>query len=768
MIGERTSIPATPPLARLPESFGFGAPEDAWLDIARRAAAPTEPGFLGSYRVLGRVGAGGQGVVFRAVQPGTGRIVALKRLAAGRFADAESVARVRREVEATVALNHPGIVTLHGVEIVDGLPILVMEFVDGVPIHRWAHPTQRKRPLRERLAAFLQCCDAIAFAHSRGVIHCDIKPGNVLVDTSGRVRIVDFGLARLQDNAATTTGFRGTPAYAPPEQLARRGHIPDSRSDVYSLGAVLYVLVTGKAPFDPRSSVADLIDAVRTQPPAPFPCRDLTHRELRVIIHKTMAKSPEERYQSVHALASDVRRLLDGRPVLAHPPSAAYQLRAFVRRRPIACGVSAAALLAIVGLAVASTALAVSLEHRRQQLGRALLAADQAAAESQAQAAEAKRARTEAEAEAKRAMANAEFMQRVLEDMGAAVQFGEARPDPILLQEARERLESEQLDDQPEVKAVLWRTLCHVYLRFGRPAMATEPMELALKLHQQAFGAEHAETGRCCYVAGLLAENLGQMERAEVLDREAYRVLSAALGEVHTETAQAGNNLGCVLKNLGKYEEAERCHQQALAIWTEVHGENHRQVAISLRNLGSLERARGAYDEAETYYERAMQTAIASCTARDPVTDSIRLNIARLRTLQGSPQAAEQIIRPLIQRQLEFYGAGSPQLGKTYVDLAYHTQEQGKTAEAIGHLRAARVSHVAGSGEGSLPVWMIDERIGRLSAELGDVDAARESFLKALDAARQLGREDLESRVTASLEALERAGPAAEQDDQPE
>jgi eukaryotic-like serine/threonine-protein kinase len=753
----------------VPGSFGFAGESDDWLDIARRASARPEPGYLGGYRIVERIGAGGQGVVYRAVQPGTGRTVALKRLAAGRFADAGSLSRVQREVEAIAALSHPGIVTLHGVEVIDRVPVLVMEHVDGMPIHRWAHSPDGPRPLQERLATFLQCCDAISFAHSRGVIHCDLKPGNILVDSSGRARIVDFGLARLQDQAVTTSGFRGTPAYAPPEQLVRRGHVPDSRSDIYALGAVLYVLVTGRAPFDPGASVAELIDAVRTAAPAPFPCPDLRHRELKAIIHKAMAKSPEDRYQSVFGLASDIRRLLDGRPVLAHPPSATYQVRAFVRRRPITCAAGGTALLAIVGLAVTSTALAFTLEQRQEQLYVAIETAGDAAAEAQARAEDARLARAHAEAEARRAQANAEFMLRFLEDIAGAVQRGDARPDPLLIQQARERLESEQLGDQPEVRAVLWRTLGLLYVRVGRPAVAAEVVQTALDMHLQTFGPDHAETGRCYYLAGLVAEQRWDLIQAEAFDREAVRVLTGALGEVHTETALAVNNLGCVLKNLMLLDEAERCHQQALATWKIVHGEHHRYVAMSLRNLGTLERTRNRYDLAESYYEQAMQVALVACTPRDPLNDSIRHNIARLRSRQGDPHAAELICRSIVERHIALHGpVPSLQIGNIYFDMSRYIAVQGKHDQAMIALEAARPHFVWAFGETSPNTLLLELRIGDSAAAAGRHTEARESYERALRLAAAMERTDLVAKASGRIDRLAALpAPAKEADEQP-
>ena len=200
------------------DSSLFGFDSEAWLERLQQAEVAAALGRMGAYELLEEIGRGGQGVVFRARQPGTGREIALKRLLAGAFASPAARRRFEREIEAVTALAHPGIVTVHGVEQVEGAPVLAMEWVAGVPVTEWA--ARRARP--EVLQLFLQLCEALQHAHQRGVLHRDLKPSNVLVDASGRPRVLDFGLAKRSTDQGSTISrsgeFLGTPAYAPPEQ----------------------------------------------------------------------------------------------------------------------------------------------------------------------------------------------------------------------------------------------------------------------------------------------------------------------------------------------------------------------------------------------------------------------------------------------------------------------------------------------------------------------------------------------------------------------
>ena len=257
------------------DGFGFDLPDDDWLDRLRESEAQLNLGRIGSYELIEEVSRGGQGVVFRARQPGTQREIALKRLLAGSFATASMRRRFEREVEAAAALNHPNIVTVFGCETVDGNPQLAMEWVDGVPVTEWVRPRGTdavSRDPEETLSVFLRIADAVQHAHSRGVLHRDLKPSNVLVDRDGEPHVLDFGLAKRVDvdSAAdvTLTGsadFLGTPAYASPEQFHTDELTLDARSDVYSLGVLLFELLTGESPYGATRNVSELIACVETR-----------------------------------------------------------------------------------------------------------------------------------------------------------------------------------------------------------------------------------------------------------------------------------------------------------------------------------------------------------------------------------------------------------------------------------------------------------------------------------------------------------------------
>ncbi|MBL9030751.1 MAG: serine/threonine protein kinase [Phycisphaerae bacterium] len=389
-------------------AFGFDQ-DDTWLAIAARADATPHLGRLGDYELISEAGRGGQGTVYQAIQPGTGRTVAIKRLGAGRFASPGMRARFDREIRVLASLNHPGVVTIHGADEVDGHRFLLMEWIEGTPIDAWA----RCRPIRERLAAFAGVCDAVAHAHQRGVIHRDLKPSNILVDGTGRPRVLDFGLATLREEAEQDSGqtaprtasFVGTPAYAAPEQLSGT---PDTRTDVYALGGVLYRMLTDHTPLEPADDLPTLFEAIRSAEPRPPSARVRgLDADLDSITLRALAKEPDRRYPSVDALADDVRRYLDGLPVNARPPSGTYRLRKFVRRHRLGVAAALATALALGSFSV----------HAAWQSGRyARLARDEHLARLSAEASqrEAIEGRSRANRESARAAAVMEFLLETL------------------------------------------------------------------------------------------------------------------------------------------------------------------------------------------------------------------------------------------------------------------------------------------------------------------------------------------------------------------
>jgi serine/threonine protein kinase len=334
--------------------FELEGGDDSWFDELRSSAEIPELGRIGSYELLEEVQRGGQGVVFLARQPGTERLVAIKRLLAGSLAGKQEQRRFAREVEAAAALNHPNIVTVYAVEETDGVPVLAMEWVDGVPLTSWRPEGGQ---VRGRLEVFLRVCDAVSHAHAHGILHRDLKPSNILVDDSGNPHVLDFGLAKRFETDQTQVdltvggGFVGTPAYASPEQL--RGSLKlDARSDIFSLGLLLHEVLLGGSPYGRERSCMEVMR--RLEGGAPLVPRQIPglDQELSKVVQKCLAIDPEDRYLSVDALSNDLRRYLAGEPVHALPPSALILIRHLLKRNPLATTLSATLLVVVAASAV--------------------------------------------------------------------------------------------------------------------------------------------------------------------------------------------------------------------------------------------------------------------------------------------------------------------------------------------------------------------------------------------------------------------------------
>jgi serine/threonine protein kinase/WD40 repeat protein len=323
------------------------------------------PVLKGAYRLLRAIGEGGMGVVYEAEQAFPRRRVALKSIRPG-LSTPSMLRRFRTEIELLARLHHPGIAQIYEAGFVEerspDQAFFVMELVDGLPLHR--HVTARTPGTRDRLLLLLQLCDAVQHAHQRGVIHRDLKPGNILVTAAGQPKILDFGIARATDDPgdgtmATRAGqVIGTPSYMSPEQMF--GEPVDTRSDVYALGVIAYELLTGTLPFDFSTvSIAEAARILREQTAAPLSRIDRGLRgDLEVIVATAMHADRERRYASAAAMAEDLRRHLDNRPIDARRDSAVYVLHKFARRHWAVVSLAIVLLASLVAFSVVSSVLA--------------------------------------------------------------------------------------------------------------------------------------------------------------------------------------------------------------------------------------------------------------------------------------------------------------------------------------------------------------------------------------------------------------------------
>lgn len=330
---------------------------------------------FGDYELQEEIARGGMGVVFKARQRDLNRIVAVKMILTGRLATKDDVARFRQEAEAAAHLSHENIVDIYEVGEVNGHHYFSMEYVPGSDLGRLV----RERPLpAERAAKYVHdVAAAIQFAHDRGVLHRDLKPSNVLIDAEDRPQITDFGLAKRAHSRSdlTDTGqVVGTPSYMPPEQAwPGTGEIGPA-SDVYSLGAILYELLTGRPPFRAATVMDTLMQVLDTEPASPRLLNNKVPRDLETICLKCLAKDPQRRYRTARELQEELDRFLTGQPIKARPINVAARLARWSRRNPVAAGLIASSLILLVVVGALAFNTARTLETQLRTVMRQSLA----------------------------------------------------------------------------------------------------------------------------------------------------------------------------------------------------------------------------------------------------------------------------------------------------------------------------------------------------------------------------------------------------------
>jgi tetratricopeptide (TPR) repeat protein/tRNA A-37 threonylcarbamoyl transferase component Bud32 len=587
---------------------------------------------FGDYELLDEIAHGGMGVVYKARQRRLNRLVAVKMILRGQLASAAEVQRFHAEAEAAANLHHPNIVAIHEVGEHESLPYFSMDYVRGKSLA--ALVSEHPLPPRRAAAYVHKIAEAIHYAHQRGILHRDLKPSNVLLDDADQPRITDFGLAKRAENETGLTvsgAVLGTPSYMPPEQAAGLHRMVTAASDVYSTGAILYELVTGRPPFQAESQIETLRQVLDAEPAPPSLVNPKVDRDLETICLKCLQKDSAQRYETAQRLADDLGRYLRGEPIHARPVGTAERVLRWCRRNPRMAGLVAAVLVLLVTVAVGSTTAAFWIAH------------EQAQTEEARKAAEEQRVRAEANFLKAR-----DAVDQMLTRVADEVLLELPQTEPIrraLLQDAlafyQEFLRERTTDEfvQQETGKTYYR-VAEILRMLGETAESKQAYDQAIALftdlvQQSPDRAEYAKDLADAYnYLGELHRTMGQSNDAEQAYLKAIDLQRNATDPARRSgLARALYNLGIVLVNTSRSADADSAYVEAAAILEDLcerQASNDKfrlDLARCLINRGILLRNNGKDAEAESSYGRAIQL-LEESLARHPAKIECRLALA--------------------------------------------------------------------------------------------------------------------------------------------
>ena len=746
------------------------------------AATPADPDTVGPYRLLDRIGEGGMGTVYAAEQTAPiRRRVALKVIKPG-MDTREVIARFETERQVLALMNHPNIAAiLDAGATAQGRPYFVMEYVAGEPVTHFCD--KHRMDLRARIELFLSVCDGVQHAHQKGIIHRDLKPSNVLVTIEGEravPKVIDFGVAKAtqQQLLGATRHTRvgmviGTPEYMSPEQAEMSGLDIDTRSDVYSLGMLLYEMLVGALPFDPQALRGRPPDEIRKHirevvlrrpssgvevgedtawEPSRRRQRDpLSHRrqlrgDLDAIVMKALDKNRMRRYGSAAELAADLRRHLQGHAVIAGPDSVAYRAAKFISRHRtgVAVTVAAALLLLFYGITI-------TVQNRR--VARAL---------------------QQAVIEADRAAQATDFLVRLLE---SDIPGGDTTIQYVLRQGVRD---AAPLDGQPAVQAQVVTVLARIYRHLGdygtahhilgeavkiergleeagEPAGAEARIGLgdilrllerydssevvlreALASERTFMGGDHPRIARALTELHLTLRDAGNLCAAEELVREALAMNQRLFAGDHPDLAGSINYLGAMLRRQAQYEEAERLYQEALDMRRRLFGGDHTSIAESLNNLALVSTKTGDHERADSLYSMAVDIYVRLLGEDHPWVAIGLMNHAQVWLRLGRPEDAKALARRALEIRRQVFGEESGAVAQSLSWLGFFYRETGPLDTAVIFGRQAVATAEAVFGE-SINTADHITTLGSTLLASGDLRGAAAVLDRSVGMYRELG-----------------------------
>ncbi|PYQ06096.1 MAG: hypothetical protein DMF83_13590 [Acidobacteria bacterium] len=679
--------------------------------------ATGEGRIVGAYRLERELGEGGMGVVYLAerVDGQFDQQVAIKLLKRG-VPGMDAERRFLQERQILARLQHPGIARLlDGGVTADGSPFFVMERVEGTPITEYCDA--RRLGVEQRLRVILAVCEAVQYAHRSLVVHRDLKPSNILLDAAGRVKLLDFGIAKLlaqgSEGASAESGRTAlramTPEYAAPEQV--RGEAVTTATDVYALGVLLYELLAGARPYGvARGSAGELERAILEQEPARpsdrartaspgAPGRDRRRRlrgDLDRIVLRALQKDPERRYPSAEALANDIHRHLEGLPVSARGDGFAYRLSKFLRRHRVVTSAAAVVILSLVGGLVAAT-----VEARRAQR------------------------------EARKAEAVKDFLQSLFSASDPAQAQGRQRTARELLDDGARRIETE-LPDQPEVQSEVARLIASTYHGLGEYDRAASLLRADLDRRRHLDGPRSTAAAESLTQLADVLYDQGRVDPAAPLYEEALAIQRDRRGERSPEVAELLWDIAGVKRNHGDLGAAERLQNQALAIDVETRGEDSREAAAVRESLAIT------YADGDRYAEAAaIQQPVVAWRERHsgpdhPQTLIARYNHATYLLALGRATEVAPVAQDLVARQRRVLGPRHADLATSLRLLARALDATGRSEEARAPIAEAVAIHRESHGPRHLLFSLDIAWQAAIDASSGRAEEARREVREAI------------------------------------
>ncbi|MEM7582766.1 MAG: serine/threonine-protein kinase [Acidobacteriota bacterium] len=701
--------------------------EDAVASEARRFAASRVGSRIGAYEIVRPLGRGGMSAVYLAVRADAQfrKEVAIKVLKRGLDTD-EIQRRFRLERQILAGLEHPNIARLlDAATSDDGLPCFVMEYVEGEPID--AYCDRQGLGIRQRLELFRTVCSAVQAAHRNLVVHRDLKPSNILVTAEGVPKLLDFGIAKLLDPAsfpetlaATALSHRPmTPGYASPEQV--RGEPVTTASDVYSLGVLLYALLTGEPPYRVDSLAVTALERVicEQEPESPSAAlasaggsERLSRRlagDLDTIVLKALAKEADQRYGSVDRLSEDLRRHLTGLPILARRPTLRYRAGKFVRRHRTAVALAAlSALLLLAGVVATAWQAHIASVERATAL-----------------------------AEGQRAEQVSTFLEELFWVADPGRTAGEVVTARDLLDEAATQLVSRPWES-PAVQARLLATLGSSYHGLGFYDEALGYLRTALRLRRQTLGASHLDVAETLEnLAGVLQDQ-AEHQAAAAHSREALAIRRQRLGDQHPVVAESLNNLAAAYRAADDDEAAEPLLREALAIKRRLLGDQHLSVVLGINNLAQVLNARADYAASEPLLREALASRRQLLGEEHPLVAESLNNLASVLFRQRKYEPAEQAFRDALTLRRTLYRGDHPAVSRSLGNLGAVLLEGGKLSAAEPVLQESLAMKQRLLGDEHPSLAFTQHSLGQVFEALGRPADAERTFRRALAIRRGL------------------------------